>query len=83
MKKLFLLAMLSALALAGTEATSASAPIRSAAVGSTPARSCTQARIGSGRQMSTPLAPVTCGSGEWCCRHDIGGTGACISCCSR
>jgi hypothetical protein len=26
---------------------------------------------------------VTCSSSEWCCRHDIGGTGECISCCSR
>jgi hypothetical protein len=30
-----------------------------------------------------PLAAVTCGSGQWCCRHDIGGSGACVQCCNR
>jgi hypothetical protein len=26
---------------------------------------------------------MSCGSNEWCCKHDIGGTGACVQCCSR
>ncbi|MCC2111931.1 MAG: hypothetical protein KDJ16_07850 [Hyphomicrobiales bacterium] len=26
---------------------------------------------------------VSCGSDEWCCKHDIGGTGACTKCCAK
>lgn len=31
---------------------------------------------------SQPLA-LTCSSSEWCCKHDIGGTGECTKCCAR
>lgn len=24
-----------------------------------------------------------CGSNEWCCKHDIGGSGACTKCCKK
>ncbi len=34
--------------------------------------------------ISRPLIyAVTCGSNQWCCKHDIGGTGQCTSCCSK
>lgn len=26
---------------------------------------------------------ITCGSDQWCCRHDIGGTGECVKCCAK
>lgn len=29
------------------------------------------------------LAAVTCGSNQWCCKHDIGGSGACTKCCNK
>lgn len=28
-------------------------------------------------------AGVSCGSDEWCCKHDIGGTGECTKCCPK
>ncbi len=28
-------------------------------------------------------AAVTCGSNQWCCKHDIGGTGECLKCCNK
>ena len=24
-----------------------------------------------------------CGANEWCCKHDIGGSGACTKCCPK
>jgi len=30
-----------------------------------------------------PVFAVTCGSDQWCCKHDIGGTGECTSCCAK
>lgn len=29
------------------------------------------------------LAGVTCGANQWCCKHDIGGTGECTKCCNK
>ncbi len=29
------------------------------------------------------IAAVSCGSDQWCCKHDIGGSGACTKCCSK
>ncbi len=26
---------------------------------------------------------VSCGADEWCCKHDIGGTGECTKCCPK
>ncbi len=35
------------------------------------------------RGKSKRVAAVTCGSSEWCCKHDIGGTGECTKCCPK
>jgi hypothetical protein len=29
------------------------------------------------------LAGVTCGANQWCCKHDIGGSGECTKCCDK
>ncbi len=46
----------------------------------TPAAACKPGARAAGRQL---LAAVSCGSNQWCCKHDIGGTGACTKCCSK
>lgn len=30
-----------------------------------------------------PVVAVSCASTEWCCKHDIGGTGQCTRCCAK
>lgn len=30
-----------------------------------------------------PVVAVSCSSDQWCCKHDIGGTGACTKCCQK
>lgn len=30
-----------------------------------------------------PVLAVSCSSSEWCCKHDIGGTGQCTRCCAK
>ena len=30
-----------------------------------------------------PVLEVSCASSEWCCKHDIGGTGQCTRCCPK
>lgn len=32
---------------------------------------------------SKRVAAVSCGSDQWCCKHDIGGTGECTKCCPK
>lgn len=45
-----------------------------------PELTCRSARsAGSGPR----LAGVTCGAKQWCCKHDIGGSGECTKCCDK
>ena len=44
-------------------------------------RSCTGSDIGI-RRSSERLAAVSCGSNQWCCRHDFS-NGSCVRCCSK
>ena len=32
---------------------------------------------------SPPRIYVSCGADQWCCKHDIGGTGQCTKCCNK
>lgn len=48
-----------------------------------PANSPLACKPSGGVASSQLLAAVTCGSNQWCCKHDIGGSGACTKCCPK
>jgi hypothetical protein len=86
MKKLVLLAVMSGFAITGVEVAHAPAAAERTAATPASAKSCpemTRIRSASILNGSSSAPSVTCSSSEWCCRHDIGGTGECVSCCSR
>ena len=48
-----------------------------------PVQVAPQSRIKLASRRTAPVIALTCGTRQWCCKHDIGGTGACTKCCPK